>query len=169
MLPVGIGGVLQLSDHYFLACGYIPKDALCRCSVEFSEISSCCVASEKFAFVASFVLVTSVTSLYKCVGFVGRYCVQLLPCAIHLSIAALSTWKPFGNRFQPDQILNKITVFSFLLRGTFKRHVLLAWCSWDFLGSFRFRVLRTFHNIQHCQSWSKFISRQAMTSALKFP
>jgi len=63
MLPAGIGGVLQLSDHYFLACGYIPKDALCPCSVDALR-SQVVVSQEKFAFVASFVLVTSVASLY---------------------------------------------------------------------------------------------------------
>ena len=113
MLPVGIGGVLQLSDHYFLACGYIPKDALCRCSVEFSEISSCCVASEKFAFVASFVLVTSVTSLYKCVGLVGRYCVQ--HAAFMLSINKPLRFPPGSplEKLPTRPNLKKITVFSF--------------------------------------------------------
>lgn len=69
--------------------------------------------------------------------------------AIHQQAAALSTWKPFGEASNQTKSEENHSFF-FSLRGTFRRHVLLAWCSWDFLGSFRFIVLRTFHNIQHC-------------------
>lgn len=62
MLPVGIGGVLQLSDHYFLACGYIPKDAPCRCSVDALR-SQVVVSQERFAFVALLSL-SPVSALY---------------------------------------------------------------------------------------------------------